>query len=313
MNTMELRHLRAFMQLAQDLHFGKAAAALHVVQPALSATIKSLESEVGGELFLRANKRVSLSPAGSAFLPHAVRSLEAARLAAEDARRAHAGETGRVHLEFALLTMLSPVPRTVATVMKERPGLQVRIRSGTTASIRDSILRGDCDIGFCSWAPSVAPLRALPVLEAPLMVVVSRGHRLARAAAVTVKDLHNQPMVMLRRDGEPDIWRRFHQLCARSGFEPVVAVEVEHADALLAMVEAGVGLSLAPAFASRLTLRGVTYVPFQPAIPSGVMALHDPTRLSPAAQHVLSRVVAAAAHGAPVKDKTRTTRSHQRG
>src|SRR5262245_22182399 len=116
---MDLRHVRTFLILAEELHFGRAAARLNVVQPAVSQTLKSLEQEIGVLLFSRTKRAVALTAAGHSFLLHARRALEELESGSADARRAASGESGRLHLRFAMAAALTPVPRAIARFARE--------------------------------------------------------------------------------------------------------------------------------------------------------------------------------------------------
>jgi DNA-binding transcriptional LysR family regulator len=292
---MDQRHLRAAVVLAEELHFGRAARRLHVVQSAVSQTLRALEEEVGAALFDRSRRQVRLTPAGEAFVAHARRALDAADEAGAAARRAAAGETGTLVLRCTLMAALGPMPAALARFRGEAPEVRVEVAPLGTRDQLEALRAGRCDVGFATWMTSARGLRVEPVRVSPLVALLPAGHRLAERAELRAQDFATEPLVALSRASEPLIWQRFSDGCARAGFTPRVALEVDQVDTLLAFVAAGLGCSFAPAHVHTLRVEGVVQRPFLPTVPSGTVAVWNPDRLTPVAERFLTALRACVA------------------
>jgi DNA-binding transcriptional LysR family regulator len=284
---MELRHVRAFLVLAEEKHFGRAAVRLHVTQPAVSQAIRALEEEVGAQLFARTRRRVELTEAGVFFQEHAARALDDLERAAAEARRAGAGEIGRLRLAFTSVSALSGVPRVIAEFKRRYPDVQVSVQSlGTTAQI-EAIQAGQCDVGFTVMPLEIAALRVEQVTREPLLVLVHAGHRLARRRSVGFADLAGEPVILMSRTAEPAIHAAYRRFCDAAGYAANIAFEVDHVETMLSFVAAGLGVSHAPAAIRELRYPGVVTVPIAPRKPAGVSAMWDPRAASKVTERFL--------------------------
>jgi DNA-binding transcriptional LysR family regulator len=285
---MDLRHLRTFLAVAEELHFGRAAARLRVAQPAVSQAVKSLEDEVGAVLFTRTKRSVALSAAGLQFMGHARNALREVDEAASAARRAAAGETGRLVVRFAMMGALGSVPGMLARFRRERPGVELRIEVGGSTEQLDAIVHGRCDVGFMAWRKELPrPLRMHLVDGADLVAVVSSKHALARRPSLHLQDLAEMDFIFLGHASEPHVRALFARHCAAAGFEPRFILDVEHLETLLALVAAGLGVSCVPNFLGRLRFAGVRVVTLRPTVRAGICAVWHPGMLSPAGRHLL--------------------------
>jgi len=284
---MELRHIRTFLVLARELHFGRAAQKLRVAQSAVSQTLRALESELGVELLARSKRRVLLTAAGAEFIAYAERSLAQLEEGATSARRAAAGDTGELGVRFTLMSALTPLPRVVARFQREYPEVRVSLTPGGSIEQLEAIREGRCDVGFMAFKRDLEPLATQVVARAPLVAVLSSRHPLARRKVVELVQLAKEPFIFLKRQSEPQIYEHFRSLCARAGFEPKVVMEVEHSEALLSFIAAGVGVSCVPNLVERLRVKGVSTVPLRPEIRGGISAVWNPQRLTPPAARFL--------------------------
>ena len=284
---MELRHLRVFLALAEELHFGRTAARLRVAQSAISQTLKQLESELGTELLIRTKRHVSLSPAGRQFLEHARASLLELERGGVAARRAASGEIGKLVLRFTLMSALTVLPRTVAVFKRRYPEVQIDIGAGGSSEQLEALRRGTIDIGFMSFKRSLSDLETLVVERSPLVAVLPRHHVLAGRKALELHELAPYPFVFLKQDSEPEVRSRFRQRCALAGFEPEIVLEVDQLEALLAFVAAGVGVSCVPAFVARVKFAGLTSVPLKLEVMGGISAVWNPSTLPEAGRRFL--------------------------
>lgn len=285
---MELRHVRTFLVLADELHFGRSAERLRVAQSGVSQTIKALEAEVGAELLARTRRSVSLTPAGQRFLEHARRAHGSLEQATAAARSAASGESGRLSLRFILMSSLTMLPRAVARFQREHPRVNLDIAPATMVEQLDAIREGRCDVGFLAFKDDLAPLASHVVERAGLVAVLPTRHRLASRRSIALSDLAEEPFVFLKRSGEPEISAMFRRRCAAAGFEPRIALEVEQSEALLAFVAAGFGVSCAPSLIERLAFRGTTTVAIRPAISTAISAVWHPDQLSAVGRRFLA-------------------------
>ena len=300
---MEMRHLRAFLAVADELHFTRAARRLGVAQPAVSAAIRELEEELDARLFDRTRRRVGLTPAGEHFRVEAEQALAALERGARAARRAAAGEVGRVRLAFTALAALSPLPAAIARFRVERPDVQVEVaQRGTTDQIED-LHAGRIDLGFTVMPGEPPGLASRQITQEPLVAVLPSHHACAALDAVPIGAVASEPMLILPERSEPAMHRAYRRLCRQAGAEPRVAMELEPIDGVLGFVAAGLGVSLAPASIGALRMDGVVYVPLHPRIPAGVTALWHPATLPPAGAALLA-IVASMGEAAALKGST---------
>jgi len=285
---MELRQLRAFLVLAEELHFGRTAARLRVAQSAVSYALKGLESELGVELVTRSKRKVALTSAGESFRIHAAQSLQGLERAAVRARRAAQGEEGSLSLRFSFMAGLTILPRAIARFQRRYPTVELRIEPGGTVGQLDAIRTGRCDIGFMAFQRDIAPLATELVQGAPLVVLLPADHSLARRKRVEFAALATERFVFLKNASEPELHARFRGRCAAAGFEPNIVFEIEHIEALLALIAAGVGVACVPGFVRALAFPGVALRPIQPEIPTGISAVWDPRRESMATRNFLT-------------------------
>lgn len=284
---MELRHLRTFLALAEELHFGRAARKLRIAQSAVSQTLRSLEAELGVVLLERSRRQVSLTPAGHQYLQHARAALARLEEGAVAAQHAASGEVGELRLSFTLMSALTALPRVVTRYQRAYPRVRLVVTPGGSTEQLDAIREGRCDVGFMAFKRDVAPLESLVVTRAALVAVLPSRHPLAKRSRIELGELATEPFIFLRQQSEPQIYEHFRGHCARAGFEPRLVMEVEHIEALLAFVAAGFGVSCVPSLVERLRFKGVTTVPLALDARGGISAVWQPQRLSPTASHFL--------------------------
>jgi DNA-binding transcriptional LysR family regulator len=284
---MELRHIRTFLVLSKELHFGRTAQKLRVAQSAVSQTLRALEEELGVQLLARSKRSVTLTAAGASFVEYAERSLQELAEGAMVARRAALGHLGELRISFTLMSALTVLPRAVARFQREHPQVQVSLTPGGSVEQLEAIREGRCDVGFMAFKRDIEPLATLVVARAPLVAVLPSRHRLARRAKLELAELAEEPFIFLKQQSEPQIYEYFQSMCARAGFQPRVVMQVEHSEALLSFVAAGVGVSCVPSLVERLRVSGVTTVPLLPEIRGGMSAVWRREGLSPPAARFL--------------------------
>lgn len=284
---MELRHIRVFLALSEELHFGRAARRLRVAQSAVSQTLRALEEEVGATLLTRTKRSVALSAAGQGFLEHARSALAELEQGTTAARLAASGEVGELRLRFTLMSTLTVLPRVVSRFQRDYPQVQLHIGPGGSVEQLEAIRTGLCDIGFMALKRDLAPLASEVVARSPLVAVLASRHPLARHEQLELAALRDEPFIFLKQQSEPQLHHYFRQNCARAGFEPKIVMEVEQLEPLLSFVAAGVGVACVPGLVGALGFRGIKLVPLLPQVRGGISAVWHPGRLSPTAARFL--------------------------
>jgi DNA-binding transcriptional LysR family regulator len=258
---LELRHLRYFAILAEELHFGRAAKRLGIAQPPLSQQIRRLEQLVGARLLDRTSRRVHLTDAGRAFQAEAARVLAGAEAALEAARRAARGEAGNLRVAFAATVMFLALPRIIREFRDRYPRVHLDLREMPTGPQLAALLEGDIDLGFVREPEPDAALEMVTVMREPLRIAIHQGHRLAGRARVSVRDLAREPFVLFPQDLAPGLHRQVMALCREAGFAPRVVEESRELYTSVSLVEAGIGVSILPASVEKLGWKNVRYLP----------------------------------------------------
>ena len=264
---MELRQLEHFVAAAEERHFTRAAGRLHIVQSGLSASIRSLERELGAPLFVRSTRRVELTQAGLALLPEARRTL-AAVAAAGDAVAAVQGLL-RGTLAVGTMQILPPAVDLVAVLGRfhaEHPGVELRLRQAGTGTLLEEVAAGALDLAL------VAPVGRTPrglvvrrLASDPLLVACAPAHPLASRGQLDLADLAGEPFV----DFQPDWGLRMlvDQQLAAAGLDRHTALEVNDLPTLLELVAHGLGVALVPEVVTGHPAE-VRYLPLRPPAPT---------------------------------------------
>lgn len=247
---MELRHIRYFVALAEELHFGRAAARLGISQPPLSQQIQALEYELKVKLFERSNRRVELTRAGAAYLPEAREILAHAARAIEIARRVDLGEMGEIRVGFMPSAPLIPeIMRGFLRFRQARPGVQLTLSEQPTAELIGALLDRRQDVSFIR---SPGPPRLSPVLEAvhflsePLAVFLPTDHPLTRLERLGIADLRDEPFILFPSTWGANVFDQVLMLCHAAGFSPRIVQEARANHTILGFVAAGIGISVLP-------------------------------------------------------------------
>jgi DNA-binding transcriptional LysR family regulator len=261
---MELRHLRYFVAVAEELSFTRAAERLHIGQPPLSQQIQALEHEIGARLFERNKRRVLLTEAGRLFLADARRVLALSDQAKETARRAHLGEAGELRVGFTFSTPFTPLFANVVRRYRQRyPDVLLTFHEVATQPQLTRIEARELDVGFVRPASMPLPRSvALTMLRRdPLRLVLPAGSPLARKKTITVKDLAGHAFVVFPKDAGTGIYHQIFDLCRAAGFTPDIAMEAGEPSTIIGLVAAGCGISLLPSSFEGIHMDGVVYRP----------------------------------------------------
>ncbi|HJQ20928.1 MAG TPA: LysR substrate-binding domain-containing protein [Gemmatimonadaceae bacterium] len=259
---MELRHLRYFVAVAEELHFGRAAQRLHIAQPPLSRQIRDLERELGAPLFERVARGVQLTAAGRAFLPQARLTLAQAERAKRTALRAAQGEVGRLRVGFVDAATYSDVlPDVLGFFRMHLPQIGVSLFEMDSAQQEDALREGRIDMGIVQRPPADAErwLALEEVYRDPLVLALPEEHRLAQKPRLAMEDLRDEAFVLLFRSSDPELWDTIIARCRAAGFSPRVMQEAGAWHTLAGVVSAGVGVAFVPQSLAGLKRPGVVY------------------------------------------------------
>jgi len=260
---MELRHLRYFVAVAEELHFGRAAARLRVAQPALSQQIKQLEAELGVMLLARTKRRVALTEPGRLFLPEARRTLVHAAAAADVARRAAEGHAGRLRIGYVDSALWGVFPAVLGAYRETHPAVHLSLLERLPAQQLAGLRSGDLDVGIGPTSPTERGLDAELLSEDRIMLSLPAAHRLAAREAIELPDLAEEPWVLVNARTPSRLRDAAIAACVRAGFTPRVAQEARQLDALVALVSAGLGVTFVPSTAERMPRAGVAFRPLR--------------------------------------------------
>ena len=273
MQSIELRRLRYFTVVAEELHVGRAAERLNMTQQPLSAAIRQLEQEVGFDLFERYANRIRLTRAGTVFLQEARELLALAERAIDRGRRAARGEYGTLRLGFCTTATEALLPAAVAQFKYEHPGVGFDLRHLMQTEQLAALERGEIDIGFCYRPFDEAEYAAVDLLQERLMIVAPATHRVAALDAVTPRDLDGLPLIALSARRHDPMRRFIDGVFGEAGSAMRLVQELDDPAAAIALVAAGVGVALVPERVSVMRMRAglvarplVTAQPLQFAI-----------------------------------------------
>jgi len=262
MDTPDLRQLRYFVAVAEELHFGRAAERVGIAQPPLTQQIQKLEALLGCRLFRR-GRRTALTEAGTALLEETRRILPQVDRAVECARRAARGETGQLRVGVPPSIMLSALPAAVRVYRGRFPEVQFSLRELSTSAIEDALRWREIDLGFLRETRPEPPLASKIVFVEPVVAVLPAAHALASRPSLRLSSLRGEPFVFFPRRLGPVFYDRLVAFCAQAGFAPHVAQEATQWQTVVALVEAGMGVSLAPGCVQRFRWSGVVYRPLR--------------------------------------------------
>lgn len=257
---MELRQLRYFVAVAEELHFRRAAERLHMSQPPLSQQIAALETELGCRLLARTRRRVELTAAGEAFLREAKTILARLEAAGETARAIDAGQLGLLRVSFVGSALLSIVPRAVRDFRREYPRVEVELHERSTVDQLEALGSQSVDVALVR-PPIEADerLRTIAVLRERTMVALPDFHPLAQLRRVPLRRLAREPLVLFPRQQAPGFHDLLTARLASTGTPPTIVQYAPEMLTIIGLVAAGVGLSPVPASVSHLSVDGVTY------------------------------------------------------
>lgn len=242
---MELRHLRYFVALAEELHFGRAARRLRIAQPPLSRQIRDLETELEAPLFTRNRRGVALTAAGETLLVRARDVLGAVERAVVDTKRATRGELGSIAIGYVSSVAYSGLGSMLRAFRTRCPSVYVRVRQLPPTEQLRALRAREIDVGLLRVPFDDTGVETAVIRRETLVAAIPTGHPLAAKSRIAIGDLAREPFVLFPRSASPPFHDYVIALCQKAGFSPQIAYEAPHVD-LLSLVSAGFGVSIVP-------------------------------------------------------------------
>ncbi|CAN5361860.1 LysR substrate-binding domain-containing protein [soil metagenome] len=261
--NIELRQLRYFLAVAEEMHFGRAAQRLHMTQPPLSQTIQALEAALGTQLFSRTKRSISLTPAGKALLPEARRILLQTAALPVLAIRAASGQSGQLTLAFVSIADYSVLPPFLRKFREAYPHVHIDLREATSDVQLEELLQGRIDAGLLIPPlpeKAAAEFDYLRVLSEPLILAVPKGLPFLRGkTSVQLKALKDMPLIIFPRRIAPAFHDAILACFHDAGLTPRIGQEAIQMQTIVGLVSAGMGFALVPQSVSNLKRPGVEY------------------------------------------------------
>ena len=288
---MKTHLLRYFVVLAEELHYGRAAAKLSITQPPLSVAIKTLEDELGVRLLERNAKQVQLTEAGAAFLVEARRALGQLQHAADVARKVAEGRHGHLAIGVTASMIYRDVPRMLDAFVRQRPDIEITMHEMSTAEQQQAVARGQLQGGFVNVVTPSPGLDSCPIAPDPLMCCLPEAHPLAGQPELDLRALAHERFVMFVREVSPAYYDDVIACLHGAGIHPRIQHAVRQWFSVIALVAMGQGVALVPACMRRAGMAGVRFVPLQPGGGRSVLTSGAFVWRAPAASAALQALI----------------------
>lgn len=268
---MDIRQLRYFVTLCEELHFRRAAERLHITQAPLSVAIKSLEIELGAQLFVRTQRRVAITPVGARFRDHARNVIDQLDRSIDEIREIVSGEAGQLRIGFTIASsLLFFFPQIIRTYRVRYPKVDLKLFDLSSQQQIIALQDREIDVGLLR-SPDI-PLRGdihfTELLQDPLVVAMHAEHPLNTRDEITIEDLRGEPMIFYPRKFGVGIYEQFFRLCSRAGFAPNIVQEVRESATIISLAASGLGIAVVPA---ELQCIHVPNIAFKPLTDKGAM------------------------------------------
>ncbi|MCW9587386.1 LysR family transcriptional regulator [Klebsiella pasteurii] len=289
-HRIDLKLLRYFLAVAEELHFGRAAARLNMSQPPLSIHIKDLEQQLGTLLFVRHSRSVALTHAGRILMEESRHLLSSAHQALARVEQIGRGEAGRVELGVIGTAMWGKMRPVMRRFLKEHPNVEVLFRENMPAMQMAMLERRELDAGIWRMATAPSPgFTSLRLHESSFLVAVPEEHPLAARKAIPLAALRNEYFVTM-----PSIhtdWTFLQRVCQSAGFSPMIIREVMEPQTVLAMVSMGIGITLIADSYAQMMWPGVVFRPLEERIPADLYIVYDQQQATPALEKLVATLV----------------------
>jgi DNA-binding transcriptional LysR family regulator len=287
--AMDLREMRSIVTLADHLHFGRAAAALYLSQPALTKQIHRVEESLGGQIFVREPRQIRLTRAGEVLVQRIRPLLNEARLAEDLFKSALRGETGLLRIGFGIAAIVSGLPDLIHRFRCRFPQVQIAMREMSTLAQIEALENGNLDVGFVRVPVASAELSSWPLFKDHLVVAVGPGIPIGLKG---LKSFARFPFIAISRSASQTLYDHVLRTCRAAGFTPRIAQEVSEIHTALNIVRSGAGVAVIPNSARALKVPRVRFVETgvaSAAIDAGI-AIRKSTGRDPVVSHFLSEV-----------------------
>jgi len=264
---MELRHLRYFVAVGQELNLGRAATRLHISQPPLTRQIQQLEEEMHAELFVRTPKGVELTQAGEVLMEEAQKILTLSDRAVERTQKAGHGELGHIDVGIYGSAILTLIPKLLLDFRTQFSGIHIGLHTMLKAAQIAALRERRLSIGFNRMFPDTPDMQVELILQEPLMVATTSGNALAKRREIHVRELAGHPMILYPNIPPPSHADAILTFCRNEGFLPDVVQQVNDVTTALALVSGGFGITVVPQSAMNLRLPRVVFRPFKSPAP----------------------------------------------
>ncbi|BAT52349.1 Transcriptional Regulator, LysR family [Nostoc sp. NIES-3756] len=265
---MELRHLRYFIAVAEELHFSKAAERLHIAQPPLSQQIQQLEAEIGVQLFHRKTKRqVQLTEAGKVFLQEAYQLLVQLETAVALTQRIGRGQTGQLKIGFTSLVIYDLLPVILRQFREQFPQIELVLRELTTSQQEQALRDSQIHVGFAHPPLEDDTISYQCIHTQTLVVALPSNHLLAQTEYISVQNLLDEPLIMFPRYLAPGLYDRIMSLFHQGNISPNITQEAIQMQTIIGLVSAGIGVAITPSSLQNLQRSGVIYRPLVEQVP----------------------------------------------
>ncbi|HBB8529518.1 TPA: LysR family transcriptional regulator [Escherichia coli] len=290
-HRIDLKLLRYFLAVAEELHFGRAAARLNMSQPPLSIHIKDLEQQLGTLLFVRHSRSVALTHAGKILLEESRRLLANASQALARVEQIGRGEAGRIELGVVGTAMWGRMRPAMRRFLKECPNVHVSFREKSPGMQMALLERRELDAGI--WRMAIEPtvgFTSLRLHESSFLVAIPEDHYLACENAIPLMALRNEYFVTL-----PSVhsdWAFLQRFCQQAGFSPMIVREAVEPQTVLAMISMGLGVTLMADSYAQMSWPGVVFRPLEERIPADLYIVYEQQQATPALERLVNALIA---------------------
>jgi DNA-binding transcriptional LysR family regulator len=265
---VEIRHLRYFLAIAEELNFSRAAEKLRIAQPPLSQQIRQLETELGVSLIERETRPVRLTEAGKFFREQALSIVGRFDELIVKTQRMGRGETGSLSIAFVGSATFELLPAVLREFIESRPDVELQLLEMNATEQKAALLERRINVGFCRPGIEGEALIIEPLLEEPIVSAVPQGHALSKMESVPLSRLASEPFIFFPISPEPSFGAFLHSVCINAGFEPRVVQVTSELQTALSLVAGGIGIALLPASIQMVQRTGVVYVPLRKPVPT---------------------------------------------
>ncbi|MBF2003343.1 MAG: LysR family transcriptional regulator [Synechococcales cyanobacterium M58_A2018_015] len=270
---MELRHLRYFVAVAEELHFGRAAERLHMAQPPLSQQIRQLEEYLGFQLFYRTKRSVRLTEAGQQFLDDTRQLLHQLEQAIETGRQISRGERGQLVIGFVSSAAYNVLPLILRAFRSQVPAVRLELHEMATNEQLQWLREGKIDIGFLRPPVEDKTLHLQIIVREPMVVALPETHPLAAESQIALATLANESFILFPRLLSPRAYDQIIGLCQQAGFSPKVVQEAMQMQTIVSLVAGNIGVAIVPVSLQNMQRTGVIYKPLAEPAPCAEVAV----------------------------------------